>query len=69
MKQETYYFTFGFGQAYPNCFTIIAAKSYGDARDKMFAKYGREWASQYSKKEWFDKKGISQEKKFNLKQI
>ena len=30
----------------------VFANSYGEAREKMFARYGNKWACQYSEEEW-----------------
>lgn len=60
---KDYYFTFGFGQKYANCYTIISAYSAIEARKKMFSVYGAKWSFQYSSAE---EAGIKQ---FNLKYI
>ena len=66
---EIYYFTFGFGQQYPNCFTKIEAEDYSKAREAMVDKFGLKWAFQYSEKQWFNEEGISQQEEFRLKEI
>ena len=65
---ETYYFTFGFGQVYENCFHKIKAKNNVEARKQMVEKFGFLWAFQYNEKEW-NQDGISQQKQFELKEI
>ena len=64
-----YYFTFGFGQRYENCFTIIEADSYMKARKEMVRIFEKKWAFQYDEESWFDEKGVSQEEKYNLREI
>jgi len=66
--KEKYYFTFGFNQKHENCFTVITAENRREARRRMFEKFGKEWAFQYDEEHWFDK-GISQQERFNLKEI
>jgi len=68
-KLKKYYFTFGFGQVHENCFHVVTAKGYGEARDRMFEKFGKKWAFQYSEKQWYNEKGVSQQEQFNLKEI
>lgn len=50
-KEQWWIFTFGWGQQYENCYVRIKG-TYESARDKMFEAYGKEWAFQYSEKEW-----------------
>jgi len=64
-----FYFTFGFGQKHENCFTVIEAKSYGEAREIMFDRFGNKWSFQYTEEQWFDKNRKSQQEQFNLKEI
>lgn len=52
MKKEYWIFTFGCGQPHAGQAVKVAGESYGDARRKMFEKYGAKWAFQYSEKEW-----------------
>ena len=61
-KREYWIFTFGYGQDHGGRFVKIYG-SYGEARHKMFIKYGDKWAFQYSASEWEDwvKRGISHE--------
>ena len=52
-ESEWWVFTFGCGQKHEGMYVRV----YGDfstAREKMFAKYGKKWAMQYSQKEWED---------------
>jgi hypothetical protein len=44
---KKYYFTFGFGHEFPNCYTVIEAEDAGAARKEMFSRYGDKWAMQY----------------------
>ena len=45
--KESWCFTFGFGQAYPNCYIIIWGVDGGDARRIMFERFGAKWSMQY----------------------
>ena len=67
-KIQDWYFTFGFGQRYENCFTVIRG-TYNSARQKMADSHGEKWAFQYGKDRWFDEDGISQQEKYNLREI
>lgn len=53
MTNETWVFTFGLGQKHAGHFVRICG-SFDEARAEMFARYGREWAFQYSEQEWND---------------
>ena len=64
-----YYFTFGFGQKFENCFTVIEAKNRSSAREKMFTEYGNKWSMQYDDKGWYDETGESQQERYNLREI
>lgn len=66
---KKFYATFGFGQRYENCFTIILAETFEEARDKMFQKFGRERAFIYTEEQWYNNKGQSQQEEFNLREI
>lgn len=68
-KLKTYYFTFGFGQKYENCFTVIKAKNYSKAREIMVDKFGLKWAFQYTEEQWICKNGKTQQEEFNLREI
>lgn len=52
---KNYYFTFGCGIDDPhrNCYTVIQAESYDEARDIMFDRFGDKWAFQYDEEDWF----------------
>ena len=53
MSDKRYWiFTFGWGQQHQGKYVKIYAESDGEARDKMFAKYGEKWAQQYSAEQW-----------------
>lgn len=60
--KQAFYFTYGFGQLYANCYTKIEATSYEEAREKMMAETNM-WAFQYKSAE---DAGI---KRWNLKEI
>lgn len=54
MSQSEYsVFTFGCGQPNAGKYVKIYG-TYEQARKKMFARYGRRWAFQYSADEWAD---------------
>lgn len=52
-KQQWYIFTFGVGQRHSGHYVKFYG-TYEETREQMFAKYGREWAFQYSESQWFD---------------
>jgi len=64
-----FYFTFGFGQKHENCFTVIGAKNYDEARDEMVRRFGLAWSFQYTEEQWTDKEGNTQQEKYNLREI
>ena len=49
---KKFYFTFGFGTDKANCYTVIMANTYGEAREKMVERWGTKWAFQYSEEDW-----------------
>ena len=51
MDKEYWIFTFGCGQEHAGFYVKIYG-SYGEARQKMFAKYGSAWSFQHSASEW-----------------
>ena len=63
-----FYFTFGFGQPHENGFHVIESKTYDEAREEMFKKFGNNWSMQYSEKEWFAH-GKSQEELYKLHEV
>lgn len=50
-EPQWYYFTFGFGQENAGHYVKIYG-TYGEAREKMFERYGSKWAFQYSEEQW-----------------
>lgn len=60
---KRYYFTFGVGvgNLHRNCYHVIEAASYEQARDEMFLRFGDEWAFQYDEAEW-----LINEEKYHL---
>lgn len=50
-EKQWYIFTFGYGQQHQNQYVKIYG-TYNSARQKMFDKYGGEWAFQYTEPEW-----------------
>ena len=53
MNQNKQYwiFTFGSGQKHEGYYVKING-TYGEAREKMFDRYGEEWSFQYSEEQW-----------------
>lgn len=49
--EKWWVFTFGSGQQHAGHYVKIRG-TYGGAREKMFEKYGKDWAFQYSEEEW-----------------
>lgn len=49
-----FYFTFGCGIDKPrrNCYTVIEADNWDEARNLMIDKFGKDWAFQYTENEW-----------------
>ena len=68
-KTKKWYFTFGFGQVHENCYHVIEAESYGEARDRMVEKFGLKWAFQYSEEQWTLEDGRTQAETWNLREI
>jgi len=58
-----FYFTFGFGQPYENCYHVIEAKNSEKARVEMFRRFGQKWSMQYNTAE---EAGVE---KYHLKEI
>lgn len=48
---EWWYFTFGYGHQHEG-YCVKIKGNFGEARTKMFEKYGNKWAFQYSEQEW-----------------
>jgi len=69
MKLKPFYFTFGFGQRHENGFHVIRAKNKERAREEMVNKFGLKWSFQYTKEQWFNEDGVSQQEQYNLKEI
>ncbi len=46
-----FYFTFGSGQLYDNCYHVIQAATKQDARDMMLERYGIKWSMMYNSAE------------------
>jgi hypothetical protein len=61
-QEQHWYFTWGFGQEHPNCYTKIWG-TFSSARDEMIRRYGDKWAFQY---ESADSAGVD---RWNLKEI
>ena len=52
-EKQWWTFTFGYGQKHQGKYVGIYG-TYESARQKMFERYGSEWAFQYSEQEWKD---------------
>jgi hypothetical protein len=61
-QEQDWYFTFGFGQLYPNCYVKFHG-TFNSARDQMVEVFGVKWAFQYGSEE---EAGVH---RFNLKEI
>ena len=64
-----FYFTFGFGQKFEGCYTIIEAEDYEKAREEMFKRFGDKWAFQYTEEQWQCEDGMTQAEFFDLKEV
>jgi hypothetical protein len=53
-NMEKFIFTFGIGTPLGKRYQPILANNYEEARSKMFAIYGSNWAGQYTEDEWFE---------------
>ena len=66
-KRQDYYFTFCMSHA--NCGRYVKIHgTFGEAREKMFAKFGKSWAFQYSTELWFSD-GVSQADEYGLTEL
>lgn len=54
MTKVTQLFTFGFGQAFANCFVSITAPTAEECRQVMFATFGKRWSMQYDENKFDD---------------
>lgn len=50
-REQWWYFTFGCGQKHAGHYVKFFGRYY-EAREKMFATFGKQWAFQYSEDEW-----------------
>lgn len=50
-REQWWYFTFGCGQKHAGHYVKFFGRYY-EAREKMFATFGKQWAFQYSEEEW-----------------
>lgn len=55
--EVTQLFTFGFGQAFANCFVSITAPTAEECRQVMFSAFGKNWSMQYDDAKADDLKG------------
>lgn len=51
MALKKWWFTWGSGQEHDNCYTIIEAGSWSQAREIMFKAWGPKWCGQYDSAE------------------
>ena len=65
---QKWYFTFGFGHAYPNCFVVIEG-TFHSSREEMVRRYNDKWAFQYDKGGWFNENGQSQQERWDLTEV
>ena len=49
---KKFYFTFGFGQQYENCYVVIESETWNGAREEMVRRYGTKWSFQYTEEDW-----------------
>jgi hypothetical protein len=50
-SEETFYFTFGYGQEHPNKYVKLKG-TLDSTRQVMHTMYGNRWSMQYSKAQW-----------------
>lgn len=67
-QPQTWYFTFGVGQPNAGRFYKVEKATFAEARERMVANFGREWAFQYDGVDWH-KHGVSQEERWGLREI
>ncbi len=60
---QLWYFTFGSGQAHPNCYVKLMG-SFQGTRKEMFRRYGAKWSMQYDAV-----KGEEVAKRWNMKEV
>lgn len=66
--RQTWYFTFGFLQSNAGNYVVVRDATFSEAREKMFSRFGREWAFQYDENDWH-RDGVSQAERYGLKEI
>jgi hypothetical protein len=67
-RRQRWYFTFGVGQPNAGRYYVVDEATFAEARERMFAVFGREWAFQYDDADWH-KGGVSQADKWHLTEI
>lgn len=67
-EAQTWFFTFGFNHPQTGRYIVIRNADVNEARDKMFAAFGREWGFQYDWDDWH-KGGVSQAEKYGLTEM
>lgn len=67
-ERQTWYFTFGFAHGFANRYFVVRDATFAEARDRMLATFGQQWAFQYDEADWF-KHGVSQAEKYGLTEL
>lgn len=65
----TFYMTFKFGSVFRNNFVKLNVDSLEDARLIAARDFADSWCMVYTESQWYDYMGVSQEKRFNLKEL
>ena len=66
--RETWYFTFGSAHRHANHYFVVENATYDEARERMVALFGRDWAFQYDETQWHEH-GVSQAEKYGLERL
>jgi hypothetical protein len=67
-EPQTWYFTFGFAHEHAGHYVRVEGMGGDEAREAMFAAFGREWGFQYDDAGWF-KHGVSQAERYGLTEL
>lgn len=68
-QEQTWYFTFGFGQPNEGRYYIIEDSTADEARNRMHVLFDRVWGFQYSEAEWVNEQGVTQADEYGLRRI
>ncbi len=66
-SSNNYYFTFGQGHEFDGYYVKLNGE-WMETREKMFSKFGSNWAFQYTHDDWFEN-GVSQAQKYGYKEL